>query len=172
MTYANVCKRGVRQAALALLGAAIPIAAVQAECGCGYEESLPGRMTGGGSIFNTDGERVTHGFQLRCDSTAPQNLQMNWGKGNRFHLTEMISVTCTDDPDIDPGKPFAAMDTLTATGYGRCNNVDDAYIILTFQDAGEPGVLDYGEARIWGCPGGDFAIYGLLENGNHQAHMQ
>lgn len=97
---------------------------------------------------------------------------MNWGKGNRFHLTNMISVNCSDDPDIDPGKPFAVMDTLTAVGTGRCNDKEGATVILTFQDAGEPGSLDYGEARIWGCPGGDFLIYGLLNSGNHQAHME
>lgn len=163
----------IGQTALALLGVVIPLSAAQAEhCGCSYEEPPPleGRMTGGGSIF-TNGERITHGFQLRCDATAPQNLQMNW-KGHRFHLTSVQSVSCTDDPDIDPGKPDADFDTITVVGTGRCNNIDGATIIVGLQDAGEPGVLDYGEARIWGCPGGDFVMYGLLDHGNHQAHME
>src|SRR5260370_21469579 len=28
---------------------------------------LDGRMTGGGSVFETDGAGVTHGFELHCD---------------------------------------------------------------------------------------------------------
>lgn len=53
-------------------------------------ESLPGRITGGGSIFRLDGVRVTHGFELRCDANDKrQNLEINWDGGNNFHLTEI-----------------------------------------------------------------------------------
>jgi hypothetical protein len=170
---ASTFKRLARGVALAFVGVGIPLATAQADCGCGWEDpSLPGRMTGGGSIFMPDGQRVTHGFQLRCDYTDPrQNLEINWG-GNKFHMTRLQSVECTDDPDIDPGKPFAVFDTLTAVVYGRCNKVENVMAILTFQDAGEPGAFDYGEIRMWGCPTGDFLTYGLLNNGNHQAHME
>src|SRR5882672_5886748 len=56
----------------------------------------PGRMTGGGSVFTTDGtevqtgDRVTHGFEIHCGAEngtipLPNNLEINWS-GNRFHL--------------------------------------------------------------------------------------
>jgi hypothetical protein len=172
MTTVRTLSRKTGRVALALLAVVVPLATVQAEqCGCGPDD-LPGRMTGGGSIFMPDGQRVTHGFQLRCDATDPrQSLEINWG-GNHFHMTRLRSVACRDDPDIDPGKPAAVMDTLTAVVFGRCNDVEDAMAIFTFQDAGEPGILDYGEAWIWGCPTGDFVTYGLLNSGNHQAHME
>lgn len=153
------------------------------KCGCeGGEEvpeepeepevSLSGRMTGGGSIFAAGGVRVTHGFQLRCDSTDPrQNLQINWDRGNKFHLTSLSYVSCTDDPSIDPENPTAPFDTYSAIGEGRCNGVEGASVMFTFQDAGEPGVDDYAEIVIEGCPAGkDVTVSGLLRHGNHQAH--
>lgn len=157
---------------LAAIAVSLPIATAQADhCGCGYEDPLPGRMTGGGSMFMPDGTRATHGFQLRCDRFDPrQSLEVNWGKGNKFHMTELISVDCLDDPDIDPGEPETDMDTLAAYVVGRCNGVEDATAFFTFQDAGEPGVFDYVEMRIFGCPSGDFLAYGLIDKGNHQAH--
>ena len=172
MTNARRIKSNIGHAVLAMIATALPLAAAQADhCGCSYEEPLAGRMTGGGSIFMQNGTRVTHGFQLRCDRFDPrQNLEINWGKGERFHMTEMISVDCRNDPDIDPGNPETEMDTLIAYVSGRCGKVEDATAIFTFQDAGEPGVMDYAEIRIWGCESGNFLVYGLLDKGNHQAH--
>lgn len=182
----SVSATGIGWGLLALLAGVLPVSPVQAEhCGCQYEEpdeeesedeeeedSLAGRMTGGGSIFAPDGVRLTHGFQLRCDSTDPrQNLQINWDQGNKFHLTSLDYAFCSDDPEIDPGRPFAPFDTFTAIGEGRCNGVDGASISFIFQDAGEPGVDDFGEIVIEGCPGGDdITVSGLLRYGNHQAH--
>jgi hypothetical protein len=39
----------------------------------------PGRMTGGGSVFETDGTRVTHGFELHCDVTDVPNTLRSIG---------------------------------------------------------------------------------------------
>ncbi len=173
MSDAPTRRRYLRKVALALLSTLVPLTTAQADCGCTWEEPLAGRMTGGGSIFMPNGQRATHGFQLRCDRQDPrQNLEINWGKGRRFHMTRMISVDCRNDRDITPGNPDTEMDTLTAYVEGRCDGVDGATAIFTFQDAGESGTFDYGEAWVWGCPSGNFLTYGLLERGNHQSHPE
>ena len=49
---------------------------------------------------------MTHGFKLHCDiEIGPNNLEINWGPGNHFHLEELTSVTCSDDPAIEPPPP-------------------------------------------------------------------
>ena len=53
-------------------------------------------MTGGGSVFTTDGERVTHGFEIHCDLREPNNIEVNWAPKNNFHLTELTGALCTD----------------------------------------------------------------------------
>lgn len=165
-------RRGAATLAAMSIALSLSMATAQADCGCGeYEDPLPGRMTGGGSMFMPDGTRATHGFELRCDRFDPrQSLEVNWDNGVNFHMTELVSVDCLDDPDIDPGQPETDMDTLAAYVVGRCDDVEGATAYFTFQDAGEPGVLDYVEMRIYGCPSGDFLAYGLIDRGNHQAH--
>src|SRR5438132_2399420 len=64
--------------------------------------SIPGRMTGGGSIIS-NGLRVTHGFNLNCDAThTPQRLEVNWA-GNRFHLEHLNTAFCSLNPLLDAG---------------------------------------------------------------------
>ncbi|PYQ67730.1 MAG: hypothetical protein DMF54_03455, partial [Acidobacteria bacterium] len=80
---------------------------------------LPGRMTGGGSVFTKANGRVTHGFELHCDpEVGPNNLEINWGPGNHFHLEDLTSAVCTDDPNIAPPPPPAGFDTYNGTGTG------------------------------------------------------
>jgi len=92
-------------------------------------------MTGGGSVFAADGQRVTHGFELHCDiEDAPNNLEINWGPGNHFHMEELTSAVCTDDPNIDQHPPkHSPFDTYIGTGTGR---VPGASVTFTFFDAG------------------------------------
>jgi Dictyostelium (slime mold) repeat len=132
---------------------------------------LPGRMTGGGSVFGKGSQRVTHGFELHCDpEVGPNNLEVNWG-GNHFHMEELLTAVCTDDPSIAPPPPPAGFDTYTGTGTGRCNGADGATISFVFTDAGEPGKFDTAEIQISGCPsGGGITVSGPLKKGNHQAH--
>jgi hypothetical protein len=74
----------------------------------------PGRMTGGGSIQCGDFGRVTHGFELHCifpegtPPIEPNNLEINWGGGNNFHLTTLTTAICTDSPVIQqpPSAPL------------------------------------------------------------------
>ncbi|MDQ5857987.1 MAG: hypothetical protein M3542_06895 [Acidobacteriota bacterium] len=134
---------------------------------------IDGRMTGGGSVFD-GANRITHGFELHCDvEVGPNNLQINWGRGNRFHLTELLTATCTDDSTIDQRPPgHSTFDTYVGTGTGLCNGVEGALIEFTFTDYGEPGKLDTVDIAITGCPTGvdDLTVSGPLKKGNHQAH--
>jgi hypothetical protein len=141
------------------------------ECPFGGGGEGARRMTGGGSVLAAGGARVTHGFNLGCSAGAHGNLQVNWGKGNKFHLTSLDSASCSDDPAIDSGRPTAGFDTYVGTGTGRCNGVDGAAVNLTFTDAGEPGKNDTARILVSGCPGGGgVSVSGKLKNGNHQAH--
>ena len=135
-------------------------------------EPEPGFMTGGGSVFMSDGTRVTHGFALNCDaSMAQNNLQINWGKKNKFHLENLTTAACSDDPAINPKNPKASFDTYEGTGMGRYNGVSGATAHWIFTDAGEPGKLDI--ARILIKDAGNntvLTVSGNLKNGNQQAH--
>lgn len=140
----------------------------------------PGRMTGGGSVFNDDNianPRVTHGFELRCDASQPNNLQVNWD-GNRFHLETLTSALCTDDGSLTPRPPVPHFDTYNGTGTGRYNGESGYLVSWIFTDDGEPGKGD--------APTGDgdsayinitdsygnvvLLVDGHLNSGNHQAH--
>jgi hypothetical protein len=126
-----------------------------------------GRMTGGGSVF-AGSLRVTHGFELHCNvSQGPNNLEVNWGKGNNFHLTNLASASCTDDPAIAPPPPNAGFDTYTGSGTGLCNGLA-ATATWTFTDAGEPGKNDTAKINITG--GCSLSVSGNLNSGNQQAH--
>jgi hypothetical protein len=125
------------------------------------------RMTGGGSIFKADGTRVTHGFELHCTPQSNDNLEINWGGGNNFHLGTLLSASCTDDPTIQPQPPVAPFDTFVGTGIGTCNGLP-ALISFTLTDAGEPGTSDFASYTISG--GCSLTASGLLDKGNQQAH--
>jgi hypothetical protein len=130
-----------------------------------------GRMTGGGSIFTRDDVRVTHGFELHCDpNDVPNNLEINWGGGNNFHLTSLTSALCIDDPAIAPPPPNASFDTYIGTGVGTCNG-QPAAIEFRLTDAGEPGTKDTAAYRI---TGGCSLTAGpaFLDKGNQQAHKK
>ncbi len=127
------------------------------------------RMTGGGSVFDANGIRFTHGFELHCDANqGPNNLQINWG-GNRFHLESLGSASCSDDASISEGKPVAGFDTFVGTGVGRLNGTSGVSITFKFTDAGEPGKgVDLAQFTIDALP----QVSGTLNKGNHQAHRK
>lgn len=148
---------------------------------------LEGRMTGGGAIQCPDVGRVTHGFELYCDRNSggipgPNNLEINWGIGNRFHLTELQTVDCKDDPNIDSAPPggnaHAGFDTMvgTGTGVGRYNSVPEQFTIkFKLTDAGEPGAgIDEAYFEISRIGTNEVVLYcpltTLEQGGNHQAH--
>jgi len=131
----------------------------------------PGRMTGGGSVFTSGKVRVTHGFELHCDhEIGPNNLEVNW-EGNHFHLEDLTSAFCFDDPSIEPHPPGADFDTYVGQGTGRCNGEPGATITFTLTDAGEPGKDDTATIDIAGCPDGlTLSVSNNLKKGNQQAH--
>jgi hypothetical protein len=128
------------------------------------------RMTGGGSIPGNS--RVTHGFELHCNAgQGPNNLQVNWGKGNKFHLESLTTASCSDDPSISEAQPVAGFDTYKGTGTGRYNGVAGATAEWTFTDAGEPGKNDFANIVIKDAGGTTvLSVSGNLNSGNHQAH--
>lgn len=136
-------------------------------------ELIEGRMTGGGSVFNAS-MRVTQGFELNCNaSKVPNDLQINWGKNNKFHLESLSTASCSNDATIDEAPPVAGFDTYEGTGTGRYNGMPgSAHWIFT--DAGEPGKSDTALIHIWDNPTMSGApvlsASGNLTNGNHQAH--
>jgi hypothetical protein len=137
----------------------------------GVIETIGGRMTGGGSVFASNGTRVTHGFELHCDaSKGPNNLQVNWGKGNRFHLESLTSASCSDDPNIAENPPAAGFDTYKGEGTGRYNGVSGATAKWTFTDAGEPGKNDLATTEIKVGSTTVLSVSGNLNSGNQQAH--
>ena len=131
-----------------------------------------GRMTGGGSVFTAGGERVTHGFELHCNKASlPNNLEVNWGKGDQFHLEQLTSAVCSDNPAIVPNPPSAGFDTYVGTGAGRLNGVSGATAQWNFTDAGEPGNKDTAAIVIKNSAGAVvLTVSGKLDKGNQQAH--
>lgn len=133
------------------------------------ERITDGRMTGGGSVDGTD---VRHGFEIHCDLSKPNNVEVNWSE-NRFHMDNLDFAFCTEDSNIDQAPPNAAFDTFTGNGTGRFNGDDGATINFVFVDAGEPGkgvdsamitIRDKGDNLV-------LEVSGLLDKGgNHQAH--
>jgi hypothetical protein len=140
----------------------------------GYTPPPCGRMTGGGSVFIDDDPRVrvTRGFELHCCwESLPNNLQVNWQGGNKFHLLELDSAECTDDPLIIQDPPAAPFDTYYGWGTGRLNNVPGATIEFVFTDAGEPGKNDKASIQIWDANGTEVLfVSGYIDVGNLQAH--
>ena len=138
------------------------------------ETNLPGRLTGGGSVFTATGTRVTHGFNLPCDhATQPSNLQVNWGSGTRFHLQTVTNSLCGDNPAISPRPVTASFDTMTGQGTGTLNGVTGATASWTFTDAGEPGRSDTARITIRNAGGVTvLEVSGTLNNGNQQAHHE
>jgi hypothetical protein len=130
-----------------------------------------GRMTGGGSVFEANGTRVTHGFELHCDvNDVPNRLEINWA-GNRFHLETLISAYCFTDPNIKAGHPAAPFNTYVGYGIGNYNGTPGATAVWTFSDAGEPGTNDMATITIKDANGKIvLVVSGALDSGNQQAH--
>jgi hypothetical protein len=169
---------------------------------CADDVHIPGRMTGGGSVFletgmigGPAGTRVTHGFELHCTTEANNRLEINWGKpNNHFHLAELTEVECLDT-NIIQNPPDAPIDTLIATGVGRFTgsfggtkySKAPATVHFVFRDGGptkgEPGIYDVASYKIQ-VDGGPVVLNTdgtdadnvpdelLLKFGNHQAHYE
>ncbi|MDQ3660031.1 MAG: hypothetical protein M3454_03010 [Actinomycetota bacterium] len=137
---------------------------------------VPGFMTGGGSIIKPNGTRVTHGFELHCSLEGqapdePNNLEVNWGVGNNFHLTDLTFAACRDSAYWEEEMPEAGFDTMRGAGTGLLNGEAGYTIKFFITDAGEPGTSDRFRFAIYDSNGDRvFRGNGLLTVGNHQAH--
>src|SRR5207253_859106 len=101
----------------------------------------------------------------------PQNLEINWGKGNSFHLTGVTSMQCSDDPGVAAIPSAAGFNKMIGTGAGTYNNVAGATVTFTFTDAGEPGKNDTATIVVRDKNGATvLSVSGKLNNGNQQAH--
>lgn len=138
-----------------------------------------GRMTGGGSFFQSVG-RITHGFELHCTaSDLPNNLEVNWGNGNNFHLDTLDTAICTDE-NIDtqpPNPPNAGFTNYYGTGTGSYNGTPGYHALWRFSDAGEPGTLDRVYYLVIWNPSFTTPVLStdsaaFLTFGNHQAHAK
>ena len=128
--------------------------------------SESGRMTGGGRLLGT---AVSHGFNVSCDPLdRKSHLQVNWGR-NRFHLQTLTTSSCSDTDGIEPGKPTAQFDTLSASGTGRYNG-RPATVEFVFTDAGEKGKHDTASIRIVDENGNVVLDATGIVQGNQQAH--
>jgi len=133
------------------------------------------RMTGGGTIpagaANSGDLEGKHGFELHCDAAElPNRLEVNWGKGNKFHLESLTSAICLDTA-LDEEQPVAGFDTYKGTGTGRLNGLSGATAEWKFTDDGEPGVDDHAFIKITDGVN-TYTFSGNLKNGNQQAHPQ
>ncbi len=136
------------------------------------DEPIFGRITGGGSNWMIDGARVTKGFELHCDLREPNNFEINWVGGNNFHMTDLTSAICTEDPDIiQAPPPHAPFDTFTGEGTGKLNNVEGATVKFVLVDAGEPGTSDWASIQVYDADDNlVMTVEGLLKKGNFQTH--
>jgi len=129
----------------------------------------PGRMTGGGSFFTPDNTRVTHGFELHCSLPSNNNLEVNWGGGNNFHLDALTNVSCFLDPAISAGQPSADFNTMVGSGTGTLNGAP-ATIAFKLTDGGEPGTKDTASVVIQSGATTFTVPLAVLNKGNQQAH--
>lgn len=125
-----------------------------------------GRFTGGG--FQIGEVRVTRGFTIHCDNRLTNNLEVNWGGGNNFHMDRnaLTGVVCTR-PD-DPTPPASPVSRISATSTGTCNGAP-ATISFILEDHGEPGRNDRAELLISGACTLNLLL-ATLDGGNIQAH--
>lgn len=134
----------------------------------------PGRMTGGGSIYCPDPYyRVTFGYQLHCQPGGPgsipqpNNLEINFSRGDNFHLTQLDQAYCIGDETTRPSAPFR---TITGTGTGTFNG-EPAMVEYRLEDNAEPGGgQDLATFIITTAQGVALACTQYLEGGNNQAH--
>lgn len=130
---------------------------------------IPRWMTGGGRVS----KQVKHSFRLECPfenvgllPRQTHQIQVNWVKGNKFHLEILDSLVCSNDSALEDG-----FDTVKGSGTGRYNSESGATIEFYFSDRGEPGKFDYAEFEIMDVDGNPVqTVSGTLQNGNHQAH--
>lgn len=141
---------------------------------CNTSAPGTGRFTGGGKQVDVGVAKVTRGLTIHCDLKLSNNLEINWGVGENFHMTQHTAARCSDDLAIDQRPPVAPVDTIEGVGIGRYNNVDGYTVLFTIIDAGEPGRNDMMGMRIFETANPSHVVLNVslsyLTTGNLQAH--
>ena len=119
------------------------------------------------------GLSVTAGLTLDCDRTPPNNLEINWGGGDHFHMTSFNSVTC--ELIGNPKPPVAPINEMIGMGTGRYDGADGYTVQFTLIDNGEPGRKDKLSFLIFETANPSNVVLSLplqfLTKGNLQAHF-
>jgi hypothetical protein len=114
----------------------IPTAALAWFCGTG-------RMTGGGklvSVLDNNGTptdvTATNGYELHCDGSSPNNLEVNLHDPSQghFHLDTLQTTNCFTDPNFNSSQPAAGFNTFQGVGIGTWDNVTPACAEWSFVD--------------------------------------
>ncbi len=142
---------------------------------CGFGGLPPGGkgfLTGGGKLVTRGNPTVTFGTEFYCDSSVtPDNLQINWGNGHRFHLKALTGASCSKDPSFSEDQPAAGFNTYQGTGTGKLHGVGGATVQWTLTDHGEPGSSDTASFKVTDAAGNVVLnVTGTLTGGNIQAH--
>lgn len=133
------------------------------------EPALSGRFTGGG--FQIADVKVTRGFTIHCDNLLTNNLEVNWGGGNNFHMAKNTLTQVRCSRPVDPTPPAAPVARIVASAVGRCNGAP-ATINFVLEDRGEPGREDRAALFISGAGSCNLNLpEAFLDGGNIQAHF-
>lgn len=152
----------VRVAAILVL--LVPTSALAWFCGTG-------RMTGGGKLLQCTSDSstcvdvsgatsssagVTNGYELHCNGSLPNNLEINDHLSNsfHFHLEILQTANCFDDGLASPTPPPAGFDVFLGQGNGTWstgNTSVPACAEWAFADHGS-GQSSESYIRITGTP--------------------
>jgi hypothetical protein len=158
-------------ALMALAGAAGACAALPSLVSGAGAPGETDRMTGVGQRGLGPSVEVRHAFDIRCDAAGTrQKLLLRWGRGERFRLTRLASVSCFDDLNVGGGRPAGGFDTVTGRGRGRLNGRRGATIRFRFVDLGESRPGDAAYIHVRDRSGATaLAVEGALNAGAHRA---
>ncbi len=117
--------KGMVRVSAISLAVLLPATALAWFCGAG------GRMTGGGKLVSVTSDvggvdvtsPTTNGYELHCDNSLPNNLEVNSHDPNgfHFHLDTLQTANCyTTYGNQNP--PAAGFDTFDALGSGTWSN--------------------------------------------------
>ncbi|MDA1219679.1 MAG: hypothetical protein O2909_09590 [Chloroflexi bacterium] len=116
------------------------------------------RITGGGWRVTSSGDvdiRSSQGLTLHCDIALSNNLQVNWGQGENWHINKLVDAAfCKNNLAFTPEPPDSGMiDTYIGLDVGMLNGDDGSVACFILEDhgetAGDPDGPDQALLRIW-----------------------
>lgn len=101
-----------------------------------------GEMVGEGRLTQSSSKRLDYAYILDCEKA--NNVPPKFAgalNSQKFTLTSVTSVTCTDDPSVTPAKPDAQFDTMDGEGTGKVGSTP-VTVDWEFVDGGVDGTDD------------------------------